>query len=127
MSGLRQSNVFGSNNVKMSGGGGGGGVALLAGAGLLVIAPVALVVGTLIGGAIALMLIVLGSAAAGCLVLNTVVRRCLDVAHWKKFGQLPPPRGPVTVNLRRPAAPEQIEAPAPRVERATFWDRTYGG
>jgi hypothetical protein len=110
-----------TNTITQSGGGGlGGSVVAVGGAAAMI--GFALTVGALIGGAVALAITVLSSTAAGCLVLTVGTRRVLEVFHWKKYGQLPPPRPMLTVN--RP----MIEAPGPRpvprmtVSRADYID-----
>jgi hypothetical protein len=139
---VKMSNVFGSNNATVKGGGGGSAVLAVGAAAAMVM--FAVTVAALIGGAIALVLIVLGSTAAGCMILTTVVRRSLEVAHWRKYGELPiRPQAKYMIERFRPAdhppiraapqqstwptEPPQLEAPRPAAPWAdqptTYYDR----
>jgi hypothetical protein len=116
MSGIRQGGLFCNNTVKASGGG--VGIGDLAGFGLAAaMVGLAMTVGALIGGAVALTIIVCGSTASGCMLLRTAIRSGLEVAHWRKFGELPPARQHL-LSLRR-TPPPAIERPQP-IEHAAY-------
>jgi hypothetical protein len=122
MSGIRQGGLFNTNTITQSGRGGGlGGTVVAIGAAAAMIA-FALTVGALIGGAVALGITVLSSTAAGCLVLTVGTRRVLEVFHWKKYGQLPPPRPMLTVNRPMIDAPGPRPVPRMTVSRADYID-----
>jgi hypothetical protein len=101
----QRAGAFGTNKVNVGGGG-------LAGAAGVVFAGVlAMGIAAIVGAALATMLIVLGAAAAGCMVLKTAHRCGLEWWHLHRTGQLPPPRAPFIQVVNQ--APPQIEAPPP--------------
>ena len=123
---IRQSNIFGSNNITTHSGGGLGGGVLAIGAAAAMVA-FAMTVAVVIGGAVALAVLVLACTGAGCLVLSSVTRNVLHVAHWRATRQLPPSTPLVTIN--RPVYSElpPVQHPRMTVTNADYTDGAYPG
>jgi len=115
---IRQSTVFGSNHTSVTTGSPVAAIlAVGAAAGLVAFAAV---LAAIIGGAVAIAIIVLSSTAAGCLLITVGTHRVLEVLQWQRTGQLPQPRPLVTINRPLP-----IEPPAPHVPRMTVTRADY--
>jgi hypothetical protein len=119
---VTQRTVFGSNNTEVHTATGIGAILAVGFAAAMISA--AIVIGTLIGGAVAFAITVLAATTAGILAVRACTRSALEVAHWRATRQLPPQRPLLTINRPLP-----IEAPQPqmRVTRADYPDRVYPG
>jgi hypothetical protein len=128
---IRQGGILNRNTVvqthNVAGGGAAPYLAILATGGAVGLALFAWVVATLIGAALALAVVVLGSCAGGALLIRALTRSALEVHHYRKTGELPPRQPLVQLPGRRqPAA--AIEAPVvPAIENqpAATWSDVY--
>ena len=127
---IRQGGAFNRNTVieKTSHGGSAAPyLAMLAAGGAVGIALAFWVVATLIGAAVALAVVILGSAAAVALLGKTGASIAIEVAHYRKTGEVPQRQPLVQLGGKRPAVPA-IEAPVmPAIEQAppATWADVY--
>jgi hypothetical protein len=127
---IRQGGILNRNTVvqthNVAGGGAAPYLAILAAGGAIGLALFCWVVATLIGAAVALAVIVLGSAAAAALITRAVTRSVLEVHHYRKTGELPQRQPLVQLGgKRQPAAPAIDVAPVAAIEARSTWADVY--
>lgn len=117
MSGIRQRTIFGSNHVEQAGSGSPVPTLLALGAAGAMVTAAAIVAG-LVGGALAIAILIFAYTGGSILLLRALTRSGLEIAHWRRTGELPQRQPLIVKNTITPPAiepPQHVTWSATRV------------